>query len=395
MKPVKKRKNKRKNKSLLKKFVILIAVLVAAFTSVYTVSHFFGTMPITGIITSVRAHITGDDGGLFPIHISTVNTILADSYDEGFFVLTDTDIKIYDFTGKEKLVKEHKYTSPAVTKGKYGTFLYDRSGTKYMLLKGSKEVEQGESNYGDILTAAVGRRGNKAFSVRGSDATSKMYVVNRQGKEIFVWNCAYLHTTSIALSDNGKYVAAACVGAKDGDVVSTVYIFGFQYSEELYTHTFEGETILKIKYLSNRLLYIFTDGGIYTVKGNKELTKQKSYYRPELGFYSDAKNAVSALVMTKYGGNNIYELNISNRKGNIVLTKEINANVLSLNTNGKYVFILADKGILVYNLKGEIVNEIKIDKRYEKLFGSSRHIFLCSADKIEREFTQSLEKGNE
>ena len=66
--------------------------------------------------------------------------------------------------------------------------------------------------------------------------------------------------------------------------------------------------------------------------------------------------------MSKYGGNNIYELNISDRKGKIVLSKEIGANILAANTNGKYVFLLADKSVLVYNLKGEIVNEIKTDR---------------------------------
>lgn len=384
-----KKRNKKNNKNLLKSLIILILALTAAFTSVYVVSHIFGSMPFTGIVTRVKAHITGDDASLFPVSISTVNTILTDSYDEGFYVLTDTDIKIYDVTGKERLVKEHKYTSPAVTKGEYGTFLYDRSGTEYMLLKGNKIAAEGTSKYGDILTAAVSKNGYKAFSTRSSDATSKMYVLNKAGEEVFVWNCAYLHTTSIALSDNGKYIAAACVGAKDGDIISTIYIFGFQYSEELYTHTFEGETILKIKYLSNKLLYIFTDGGIYTVKGNKELIEQKSYYRSELGFYSEAKNGISALVISKYGGNNIYELNITNKKGKIVLSEEIGANVLAANTNGKYAFILADKNILVYNLKGEMLNEIKTDKRYEKIFGSSRYVFLCSADKIERDFTIS------
>ena len=384
-----KKRNKKKNKGFLKRLITLILVLIAAFTSVFIVSYFFGSMPSSGIITRVRAYITGDDASLFPVHISTVNTLLTDLYGEGFYVLTDTDIKIYDFTGKEKLAKEHKYAAPAVTKGKYGTFLYDRSGTKYMLIKGNKIIEQGESKYGDILTTAIGGNGIKAFSVRGDDTTSKMYAVNKAGKEIFVWNCAYLHTTSIALSDNGKYIAAACVGAKDGDIVSTVHIFGFLYSEELYTHTFEGETILKIKYLSNRLLYIFTDNGIYTVKGNKELTEQKKYYKSELGFYSEAENGISVLVMSKYGGNNIYELNISDKKGKIVLSKEIGANILAANTNGKYVFLLADKSILVYNLKGEIVNEIKTDKRIEKLFGSNRYVFLSSADKIEREFTIS------
>ena len=72
-----------------------------------------------------------------------------------------------------------------------------------------------------------------------------------------------------------------------------------------------------------------------------------------------------------------------------MLSKEIGANILAANTNGKYVFLLADKSVLVYNLKGEIVNEIKTDKRIEKLFGSNRYVFLSSADKIERDFTIS------
>lgn len=387
-------KRKRKMKSAIKKPIIVITALALAFAVVFVIGSIFGTMPFSGVSARVRAYIFGDDGRAFPIHISTVNTLYDGSYGDGFYVLSDTDIELYDSAGVCKLTKEHGFTSPAISVGEYATIVYDRSGTGCIFIKKYKVVSEGESKDGNFLTAASGN-GKKAFAVRSADATSSLYVTDRAGNDVFIWNCAYEHIISVALSDNGKYVASASVGAVDGDVVSTVHIFGFDYSEELYSHTFEGEAVLKIKYLSGKLLYIFTDGGIYTVKGNKELTTVKTYYSSEFGFYSDADNGVSALALTKYGGSNLCELYVCGKRGKELFSKEIEADVSDVHTNGKYVFLLADKSVLVYNLKGELLNEIKSDMKFDRIFGNSRYVYLRSADKIGRAYALGDETEKE
>lgn len=387
-------KGKRKKKNALRKPVIVISALALAFAAVFAVGSLFGAMPFSGISARVRAYISGDGGGAFPIHISAVNTLDADSCGGGFYVLSDTDIKLYDCAGVCKLTKEHGFTSPAVSTGEYATFVYDRSGTDYLLIKKDKVVSEGKSKDGNILTAAAGN-GKRAFAVRSANATSSLYVTDRADKDVFIWNCAYGHIISVALSGNGKNVASASVSAVDGDVVSAVHIFGFDYSEELFTHTFEGEAVLRIKYLTGKLLYIFTDRGIYTVKGNKELTAVKNYYSSELGFYSDSDNGVSALALTKYGGSNLCELYVCGKRGQELFSKEIEADVSCVHTNGKYVFLLADKSVLVYNLKGELLNEIKSDMRFDSIFANGGYVYLRSSDKIERVYALGDETEKE
>ena len=387
-----KRKRKVKKNSPIRRLIIIMAALALAFSVVFVTASLFGAMPFSGISARIRAYVLGDDGREFPVRINAMNTQSADLYDFGFYVLSDMEIKLYDFSGTLRLTKQHNYTSPAVSAGKYGVMVYDRSGTDYMLIKKYKVVKEAASKDGDILTARAGRSGNLAFSVRSGDATSMLYVTDRSGEDIFIWKCAYEHIVSVALSDNEKCVASASIGAKDGDVVSTVHIFGFDYSEPLFMHTFVGETVIRIKYLSDRLLYIFTDSAIYTVKRNKEIEQLKDFDSSELGFYSDSDNGVSALALTKYGSSNLCELYVCGRRGKTLFSKEIEADVSDVHTNGKYVFLLADDSVLVYNLKGELLNNIELQMKIDKLFGNSRYVYLCAPDKIGRVFTLGQEQ---
>ncbi len=363
-----------------------------SFSVVYATASLFGAMPFSGIGTRIRAYILGDDGQEFPVSINTMSTQKTDLYDFGFYVLSDMDIKLYDFSGSLKLTKQHSYGSPAVADGKNGILLYDRNATEYMLIKKYKVVKQDRSKDGDILTASEGKNGNLALSVRSGDSTSMLYVKDRSGEDIFIWKCAYEHIISVALSDNGKYVSSASIGAKDGDIVSSVHIFGFDYKEPLFVHTFTGETVIKLRFLSDRLLYIFTDSGIYTVKSNKEIEKIKGFDKSELGFYSESEKGVSVLALTKYGSSNLCELYACGRRGKTLLSKEIEADVSGVHTNGKYIFLLADDAVLVYNLKGELLNNIELGMKIERLFGNNRYVYLCAPDKIGRAFALGQEK---
>lgn len=378
--------SKTKKHGGIKKAVIIVLALILAFAVVFVIASFFGTMPFSGVFARIGAYFSGDDGSAFPIEVDSANTLAIDSCPGGFYILSDTDIKIYDQTGSLRLTEQYTYTSPAICAGEYGTVVYDRDGTGYMIIKKYKLVFQGDSGGGNILTVTVGKNGNRAFSVRSSDATSVLKVTDSKANDLFIFNCAYEHIISIALSDDGKYIAAASIGAEDGDIMSTVYVFSYDYKEALYTHIFEGETVINVRFLSNSLLNIFTDGGIYTVKKLDELTEVKTFYSSELGYFSNADNGISVLASTKYGSSNLCELFVTDKKGKELFTKDVEKSVSDVYTNGKYVFLLADNNVLVYNLNGECINEIELSADTEKIFANNRYVYFCSSDKISREF---------
>ncbi len=380
-------KKRKKKKSALKRLVTVAVALAAAFAVVYIVGSLFGPMPFSGVSTRVRAYIFGDDGGAFPLTVDSENTVNMGALRDGFYILSDNDVRLYDGTGDLKLTKAHTFSLPAVSVGENSLLVFDRKGDGYMVLEGFKVAAEDSVKDGNILTMQRGKHGETAVSERCSDATSRLYVTDRSGEQIFVFNCAYEHMISVALSDSGKYIAAASVGAKDGDVTSTVHVFGVDYSEELYTHTFSGATVLSVRFLSDKLLYIFTDSGIYTLKGLDELTQVKSFYPSELGFLSSADNGVTALALTKYGGSNLCELFVTGKNGKELCTVQFEQNVTDLCTDGKYVFLLAEDGVLVYNLKGERVGRVPLSVKTERVFGNSRYVYLYSLDQIDRQYT--------
>ncbi len=382
-------KKRKKKKSTLKRIVVIVAALAAAFAVVYVVGALFGAMPYTGISARIRAYVLGDDGGEFPLTVDSDNLVSLGACSGGFYVLSDNDLKMYDEAGELKLTKTHTFALPAVSAGDGCLLVFDRGGSGYMAVKNYKVTAEDNAKDGNILTMQRGNNGETAVSERCDEATSRLYVTDKRGEQIFIFNCAYEHIISVSLSDSGKYIAAASVGASNGDVTSTVHVFGVDYSDELYSHTFDGVTVLSVRYLSNKLLYIFTDSGIYTLKGLKELTQIKSFYSSELGYRSSAENGVTALALTKYGGSNLCELFVTGQKGKELCSVQLEQSVSDLFTDGKYVFLLAEDSVLVYNLKGACISQMPLTVKTEKVFGSSRYVYLYSLGQINREYAVS------
>ena len=94
-----KRKRKVKKNSPIRRLIIIMAALALAFSVVFVTASLFGAMPFSGISARIRAYVLGDDGREFPVRINAMNTQSADLYDFGFYVLSDMEIKLYDFSG--------------------------------------------------------------------------------------------------------------------------------------------------------------------------------------------------------------------------------------------------------------------------------------------------------
>ena len=330
------------------------------------------------------SYIKGDTSGRFPLSFSGLNIIDTDSFDGGFYVLADSELTLYDRDGNERFKLQHEYTSPAVAKSDKRLIFFDRGGTEYSVLNKRGFVLEHKKADGAVIAAAIDDSGAYALSVRSDAATSTLCVFDKSDTKVFEWNCAYSHVSSIALTDGGKTVAVAAIGAENGNSITELSIFGVEYSEPLYSEKLADICVLKMYYPSSGRLFVLSDSGVFTIRKNSEKTQVLDCFSAELSGFSYAPEGRSALSLVKYGGSDLCELYGFNRKGETVFKAVVNSEPVSVFTDGKFYLLLCGNTIYVYNKKGEGAGEQAVNAGADDVFLSGTYIYCRTGEILER-----------
>ena len=67
-----------------------------------------------------------------------------------------------------------------------------------------------------------------------------------------------------------------------------------------------------------------------------------------------------------------------------MFTQEIDGLVKSVSTDGKYIAVLTDDNVQIFNHKGNAVGSADVNTDAEEVIVSSRNTYVYSLDKIER-----------
>lgn len=365
--------------------MIICGILAAVFVFVYVLTS-VGIIPFDALSGRISAFIH-QDGERFPVSLnsdSTVNTvILGDS----ILVLTTENFSVYNRSGKLKFTQPYNYSSPAVSVNGDRAVIFDRGYKSYMLINEKKVVYTGEAS-GGIICAEYGQSGNYALGTFGEDSTSKLTVYSATNKLKFQWKCAYEHIVSIALAPNGKFAGAAVVGAKDGEIFTTVKYFGFDYQEPISTQTISGTAAFDLRFTAVNTLTLFSDTGVFkiTKKGeNYETVKQ--YYSSEFNSFDCSNNGKYIIALAKYGSENDFSVSVFSSGGKEKCTISVNCALKSVTMSDKYIFALAENVIMVYNLNGRKISQIDIKGDANSILATDQYIFIYSLDKISRCFS--------
>lgn len=365
--------------------IIIAAALILVFVSVYVLS-LFGVVPLSALKAKVMSNITHDNEN-FPISINTDSTLRTDNLGDSIVILTTNNVFVYSQRGVLTYSQTHTFASPALSVNGDKAVVFDRGEKGFMLLNEKKVVHSGNSEY-DIICAEYGEDGNYALGTHGKSSTSMLSVYSNSHKLIFNWTCDYEHIASIALSSDGEFAGVAVVGADNGELFTTVNYFGFEYNEPFNTHTVNGAVVLDLEYTAFNTLMMFTDNGVYRVeKGAENPQKVADYYSTEFVSCDVNSNGVSVVALAMYGSTNDININVYKSNGKEKANIALNIPVESVSVTDKYIFALAENVIMVYNLSGKQVSEIKIQGDAYSIMPNDDFIYVVSLDKISRCFS--------
>lgn len=374
----KKRKNKN-SKEVFKTVGIVFVILLLLFVA----SETFQVGTVSSTKDSLKSwfnSLSSGDGYPYKISSSSIKSI--DMMSSNLFLVTDDSTIILDKTAKETSKINHTYTNPGVSINNGRAIVYDRGGNRYLVQSRTEKLFSGKTD-SDILTCDIGATGNIAVGTCGKNSTNYVTVYKSKGKkEIFKWACNAEKIVNISLSDNGKNMAVAVVSAKDADILSKVYVFNFKNNEAIATINYPNTAIYKIDYVSNNDILVIGDNNRSLISNNTKKTKEVDFGTSTLTRFSIDESGVNADILSEYGSSNLNSLKVYSKDNKELFTKKFKTPVKSVYCEGRYINVLTDNKIKVYDTRGRLKKEIPVKSDSMKVLSNGRRKYIFGVGEL-------------
>lgn len=383
-KPAPKRQKKKltlslKNAKTLKVFAVVFVILLLVVIGAAQ----FGGVTFATIGDSIRTSLAGVGSGEgYPYRMNGVEISDAGMTNSDLVLVYDDSVKVLDSTAKELSNIAHKYNHPVMSSNSGRVLLYDEGGKSFRVQSKTRILYEKELEH-IIYTGAMGKDGTVALATSASGAESMLTVFDNGKDEVFVWKCAKEHIISCDVSDNGKLFAVSVMGVDNGSIYSKVYIFNKNKTEAQATFEYKDSSVSSVQFLSNETLFVLGNNVCQIIKGDEVKEEiDVSINTPSRLYISDNNTAI--LVLSKYSSTTQKIIKVYNKSGVELFTQEIDGLVKSVSTDGKYIAVLTDDNVQIFNHKGNAVGSADVNTDAEEVIVSSRNTYVYSLDKIER-----------
>lgn len=355
-------------------FVVLLLIVIAA-------AQFGGVTfsTIGDYISTSIARIGAGDGYPYSVHGMNITDAVITNSD---LALLDSDsVKVINSTAKEISDLKYTYDHPVMFSNSGRILLYDMGGKSFRVQSKTRVLYEKAMDY-MILTATIGRDGSVAVATRADGAESMLTVFDKNNDEAFVWMCSKEHIVSCDVSDNGRYFTVAVLGVQNGTVYSKVYVFDKKFDDPIASFEYQETAVASVQFLSNETVMVLGNNLCEIINGSEVKEKvDVSVDTPSRLYISDNNTAV--LVLSKYSSTTQKIIKVYDKTGAEKFCADIDGLVKSVHSDGKYVAVLTDSKLQVFNMKGEMCGSADVNSDAEKVLVSSRRTYVYSSDKID------------
>ncbi len=378
-------KGNRQNKKVIAVRILSFFVLVAAvFTSVFSLCLYFTGTHISSAKKEFMAMTSVSEKGKgYPFEFEQTGSSSARMLGSCLGLLDSDSLTILNSTAKEITSLRHSYANAQMEGCKKKAVIFDRGGRVLEVVGFSGSLMKITTD-NDIFTVSVGERGQVGVATKSDTAQSEFVVYEKDGNEMFRWECASERISSVAISDNGKFAAVCVIGSEDAQLYSKLHIFDFKKDSPIVSYTYPETALLKTTFGSEG--YVLTVGNnlFSTVNFKRGEKKDYPFGSGELAGFNFAEDGKTALVVSAFGDSNNAELLVYSHKAKLLYKEKLEAEVRFVGCDETYTSILTQDNVLSFNNKGKLVGKTKAEKYSEKTIAAGKNIYLIEKGLVQR-----------
>lgn len=267
--------------------------------------------------------------------------------DGSLLVASNNEITLLDDKGSAVYHTALQFSQVAVSARDGQAAVYDIGGRTLYLLDSGGLVRQMDLG-GDIFTVEMGRGGKFAVTLKKTGYKTTVSVYNGKGEPLYDFNSAQNYLMTAAVSENGKYMAAAAMSQDSGSFVSSLQIYKLTSEAMQAEGTIEGG-VYAIGAVNGRFCAA-TDKALSFVKTDGTVTaydfKGASLSRCSLG-----ADKFAAVLLENYASGGQTHLATVNAAGEEIAALTVDSEVLDMSAAGRYLAVLYSNKLVIYDQK--------------------------------------------
>ena len=219
---------RRKQQRHLRRAALLLAVLIAAF--LYLGGVFSSSINLlSDLLDSARIALFAGSG--WPVSLLTEDVSAAVPLGGGIALCGSSELAIYSPTAKLLRTVQHGYAEPGLAAGNARVCVYNRSGKELRVESRSRTLSSWSTEY-PILTVGMSPDGAMAVATRSERYLAEIAVYDPNFNNIYTAYLADNYPLSVALSHDGRRMAAACLSSADGSLGTRLLLYDLTSTDE-------------------------------------------------------------------------------------------------------------------------------------------------------------------
>lgn len=305
-----------------------------------------------------RVALLGNGSG-YPVSLSSGGSLISVLQGNDHYIsVTASSIDGYNNNGKLLFSYPHGYSHPVVKQSAERFLLCSLGENEYSVYNLNKQLFSSTTS-NKILAAAIAEDGTYAIATQSDSYSSQVVIYDKNNKQIYKWMCADYIINNVAISPDGNRIAVSVFNTKSGKFLSKLYILGYKSATPINLFEYENELIMSINNAANSSFYTVFENNVTFYKWND--LKNTVYSGEKRVFFARNSKKYSLIVNGNEANNKDNEIVVFNGKG-VQKNKFIfNEEIVDIALRGKYIYILGDRMIYIYNVGGELLNSIECE----------------------------------
>ena len=217
---------------------------------------------LSDLADTIRIGLTPGEG--FPVKTNISPILHLEELSGGFVELGEQDLVLYSASGARLRSIQHNYSRPALTAGRTRFCVYARSGNELRVESRSQTLYTKVTD-SPLLLCAMSQDGGLAVVTRSARYAAQVSIYSPRMEYLYGWSPSDKEGTPClaVFSDNGKKLAAACLKAQDGQLVSGIYFLDTEKSSQPVASPEVASMPLQMAWLDSvQLLVIYQDRAV-------------------------------------------------------------------------------------------------------------------------------------
>ncbi len=346
-------------------------------------------------INSVKDRFTDEKGKFtltqgvaddnFPYNLDASQNVSIVNINNKLGIITPSSYTVLNSKDADaEYVFEHGYSNPILETAGIYSLIYDQGDKNYRLDTVSSAVYEQETE-NTILCADVSKNGTVAVATTSSEKVCDITVYSKSLEKTFELSTSDGYIVSMALSDNGKRLAAAVLKGENADLKTTVYLYDVSNAgAKPKAAQLPHGSVIDMSFTSSNVLVVGDSyAGIVKKSGKYEEIYAENAISTRCISYTPAGDLI--LVYNSYSNSTDNVVSYIKSSGKVKSEIKVKGNIKSATASSSLVTVLTNSEIISFNLSNsEEKSRISADDSVKSICRMGSEIFIHKQSFIDR-----------